>query len=46
VQFLTKGKYELWVDNKQIKVFKGNSLKTKIPEGEHSVLILLIEKKE
>jgi hypothetical protein len=46
VQFLTKGKYELWVDNKQIKVFKGNSLKTKIPEGEHSVLILLLEKKE
>lgn len=46
VQFLTKGKYELWVDNKQMKVFKGNSLKTKIPEGEHSILILLIEKKE
>jgi len=46
VQFLTKGKYELLVDDEIKKVFKGNSVKLKVPEGEHSVLILLLEKEE
>ncbi len=46
VNFLTKGKYELRLDNQLKKVFKGKSLKTKVPGGEHSVLILLLEKEE
>ncbi|HEB35896.1 MAG TPA: hypothetical protein ENI18_08660 [Candidatus Aminicenantes bacterium] len=46
VQFLIKGKYELLVDDETKKVFKGKSVKFKIPEGEHSVLILLLEKQD
>ena len=46
VRFLTKGKYELLVDDVPKKVFKGNSVKLKVPEGEHSVLIVLLEKHE
>ncbi|MFW6131177.1 MAG: amylo-alpha-1,6-glucosidase [Candidatus Aminicenantaceae bacterium] len=44
INFLTKGKYQLWIDNEPIKIFKGNSIKIKIPAGEHSVMILLLEK--
>lgn len=46
VQFLTKGKYELLVDDETKKVFKGSSVKFRVPEGEHSVLILLLEKQD
>jgi len=46
IQFLTKGKYELLVDDETKKVFKGSSVKFRVPEGEHSVLILLLEKQD
>jgi glycogen debranching enzyme len=46
VQFIIKGKYELLVDDETKKVFKGSSVKFKVPEGEHSVLILLLEKQD
>jgi len=46
VQFLTKGKYKLLVDDETKKVFRGNSVKLKVPEGEHTVLILLLEKEK
>ncbi len=46
LQFLTKGRYELLIDDETKKVFKGSSVKFKVPEGEHSVLILLLEKKD
>jgi len=43
IKFLTKGKYQLMIDNRVRKVFKGDSVKIKIPEGEHEVLILLLD---
>lgn len=46
VKFLTKGKYQLRVDDEIRKIFKGKSVEIKVPEGEHSVLILLMEKKD
>jgi len=46
VQFLTKGRYELLIDDETKKVFKGSSVKFRVPEGEHSVLILLLEKQD
>jgi len=46
VQFLKKGKYQLLIDNQQKKVFKGKSLKFEVPEGDHSVLIMLLEEEE
>jgi hypothetical protein len=46
IQFLTKGKYNLLVDDVPKDVFKGRSAKIKVPQGEHSVLILLLEKLE
>jgi glycogen debranching enzyme len=46
VQFLARGKYELLIDDETKRVFKGSSAKFKVPEGEHSVLVLLIEKKD
>ncbi len=46
IKFLTKGKYQLEIDDQSAEIFEGNSAKVKIPEGEHSVRILLLEKKE
>jgi hypothetical protein len=46
VQFLAKGRYELLIDDETKKVFKGSSVKFRVPEGEHSVLILLLEKQD
>jgi hypothetical protein len=46
IQFLTKGRYELLIDDETKKVFKGNRVKFRVPEGEHSVLILLLEKQD
>lgn len=46
IKFLVKGKYQYWIDNQIQKPFKGNSVKIKVPEGEHTVLILLLEKEE
>ncbi len=46
IRFLTKGKYSYRLDNQLKDIFKGKSLKIKVPEGEHSVLILLLEKED
>jgi hypothetical protein len=46
INFLTKGKYQLEIDGQSAEIFDGDSTKVKIPEGEHSVRILLLEKKE
>ncbi len=42
VNFLTRGKYQLTIDDQAEEIFKGKSVKFKIPEGEHSVLIMLL----
>ena len=44
INFLTKGRYQLRIDDQIKEVFKGDSFKFKIPEGEHSVLILLLDR--
>ncbi len=46
INFLNRGKYQLEVDDQSAEIFEGKSTKVKIPEGEHSVRILLLEKKE
>jgi hypothetical protein len=46
INFLARGKYQYWIDDQIQKPFDGKSLKIKIPEGEHTVLILLLEKKD
>ncbi|MBD3413865.1 MAG: Bacterial alpha-L-rhamnosidase [Candidatus Aminicenantes bacterium] len=43
VKFLTKGKYQLSIDDQAEEIFKGKSKKFKVSEGEHSVLILLLK---
>ena len=45
INFLTKGRYQIEVDNQPAEIFEGRSTKFKIPVGEHIVLILLLEKK-
>ena len=44
IRFLTKGKYQLLVDDLDKGTFDGKQINLKIPAGEHSVLILLLEK--
>jgi glycogen debranching enzyme len=43
IRFLAKGEYELILDNRVRRLFKGNSTKMEIPEGEHTILILLLD---
>ncbi len=43
VRFLKKGKYQLLLDNKISRVFEDDSQKFGVPEGEHTVLIQLLE---
>jgi len=43
LNFLTKGKYQLTIDDQTEEIFKGKSTKFKLPDGEHSVLILLLK---
>jgi len=43
VRLLTKGKHQLVVDNTLKTIFRGDSEKFVLPEGEHSVLIQLLE---
>ncbi len=43
VNFITKGKYQLSIDDQTQEIFKGKSKKFKISDGEHSVLILLLK---
>ena len=46
VRFLVDGKYQLSVDDQAKRIFKGDSVKFKVPDGEHNVSILLLDKKE
>ncbi len=46
IHFLAKGRYQLLVDNLDKGTFDGKQITFKIPSGEHSVLILLLEKVE
>ena len=46
VNLLCKGRYQIEVDSQPAEIFEGKAKKFKIPEGEHNVLILLLEKKE
>jgi hypothetical protein len=45
IHFLSKGKFQLEVDDQPSEIFEGKSVKVKVPEGEHTVLILLLERK-
>jgi glycogen debranching enzyme len=43
LHFLRKGKYELLIDGREVDVFRGDSWKFEVPEGDHSVLFQLLE---
>jgi len=43
IRFLVKGKYQLLIDDEIVDVFKGKSKRFKVPAGEYSVLIQLLE---
>ncbi len=43
LRFLKKGKYQLLVDGREVDVFTGNSHKFEVPDGDHSVLVQLLE---
>jgi hypothetical protein len=40
---LKNGKHQLLVDDREVKVFTGNSVEFIIPSGDHSVLLMLLE---
>jgi len=44
IRFLSKGKYQFFLDNNLRRIFDGDSVEIEVPEGNHSVLVLLIEK--
>jgi hypothetical protein len=46
INLLAKGRFQIEIDDQPAEIFEGKSKKIKIPEGEHSVLILMLEKKE
>jgi Mannosylglycerate hydrolase MGH1-like glycoside hydrolase domain len=46
IRFLKKGKYQLLIDNQLKKIFRADSQKFEVPEGEHSVLIQLLEEED
>ncbi|MBN1273605.1 MAG: hypothetical protein JXB26_15165 [Candidatus Aminicenantes bacterium] len=46
IRFLFEGKYQLLIDGQSVDIFKGKSVDIRIPDGEHSVMILLLEKKK
>jgi len=43
LRFLAKGKYQLLVDGREVDVFKGDVLKFEVPEGDHTVLVQLLD---
>jgi hypothetical protein len=43
LRFLKKGKYQLLIDGRETDVFSGNARKFAVPEGDHTVLIQLLE---
>ncbi len=46
LRFLKKGKYQLLVDGREMDVFSANVRKFEVPEGDHTVLIQLLENLE
>jgi len=46
IRFLKRGRYQLLIDNQLKPLFKGRSYKFIVPEGDHSVLIQLLEELE
>ncbi len=46
IHFLKKGKYQLFLDNEIKKIFTGRSQELEVPEGEHTVLIQMLEERE
>ncbi len=43
LRFLKKGKYQLLVDGRETDVFSGSVRKFAVPEGDHTILIQLLE---
>jgi len=43
LRLLKKGKYQLLIDGREVDVFTGTSRKFDVPEGDHSVLVQLLE---
>ena len=43
---LKNGKYQLLIDNREVKVFTGSSVELDVPAGDHSVLVMLLEETE
>ncbi len=43
LHFLRKGKYQLLIDNQLREVFRGKSVSFDVPEGNHNVLLQLLE---
>jgi hypothetical protein len=43
LRLLKRGKYQLLVDGRAVDVFSANSRKFTVPEGEHTVLVQLLE---
>jgi hypothetical protein len=43
VVLLKKGRYQLLMDGREMDVFSGSSRKFEVPEGEHTVLIQLLQ---
>jgi hypothetical protein len=43
LRLLKRGKYQLLVDGREMDVFSGSSRKFTVPEGDHTVLIQLLE---
>jgi hypothetical protein len=46
LHLLTKGKYQVLVDGREVDIFKGDSLRFGVPEGDHTVLVQLLENLE
>jgi hypothetical protein len=46
INLIARGRYQIEIDNQPAEIFEGKSTKFQVPEGEHNVLILLLEKKE
>ncbi|MBN2206829.1 MAG: hypothetical protein JW742_05445, partial [Candidatus Aminicenantes bacterium] len=46
IALLKKGKYQLSIDGVEKDIFKGKSAEFEVPEGDHAVLLLLLESAE
>jgi len=43
LRFLKKGKYQLLIDGREVDVFSASGRKFEVPEGDHTVLVQLLE---